>query len=233
MTNGELQVPPHAPDPDSDPSRQQAAPRTPADIKLAIYESGVLVPQTLAEREALALGVPLAARICADPTLLERGATTAAAWIAVGGTEVTRSLRDWETLCRAGDVDSVQWALLALTVYAAEMRASMPLVDLLDNAEAAAIHARVRSEKAPSQVPIAVWREIAEIVDTHLTPVELLSMCMSPSRMLPDATGRIRTVIEALEEGDYGPVLAMLRWVTTSADDGAPRIANRPEMTND
>lgn len=76
-------------------------------------------------------------------------------------------------------------------------------------------------------VPLSVWHELAPLVDDHFTPIMLLSMSMRPQPMLTDATGRERTVFEALEAGDYEPVLAMFRWLAIPPDADAPRIADR------
>ena len=204
--------------------------RTPTEIVRAIRESPIHRPQTLEERERLAFGLTLSEHIYADPTILEHGAATAAQWIGEGGPDVPRSVRDWEVLCRSGDIDSVQWALLTFSEYADEMRASLPFVGIVADAEAAAIRARVRAEKSPPQIPLAVWSEIAQIVDGHFGPVEFLAMCMYPHRMLTDAAGLERTVIEMLEAGDFEPVYTMLRWITTPPDADAPRLADQLRM---
>ena len=69
-----------------------------------------------------------------------------------------------------------------------------------------------------------MWLELVPLVDPHFTPIMLLSMSMQPNRMLTDATGRERTVIETLEAGDYEAVLAMFRWHAIPRDVDAPRI---------
>lgn len=74
-----------APDPDGDSSRQQYVPRTPADIVYAMRESLMLRPRTIEERERSVVGPALSVRLCANPTLLERGA---ARWILKGRTTV-------------------------------------------------------------------------------------------------------------------------------------------------
>ena len=186
----------------SDPSM----PRTPADIARAMRESLTLRPRTMEERERSAVGAALSVHLCADPTLLERGAATPARWIAEQGTSVPPSLRDWQVLCLAGDMDSVLSVLHVWTEYADAMRASHPFVDILNETEMAAIQARVRAEKSPPQIPLAVWTEIARIVDTYFSPVELLAMAMYPQPLLTDASGREHTVVEMLEAGNYEPV---------------------------
>ena len=49
-------------------------------------------------------------------------------------------------------------------------------------------------------------------------------MCMSRQPMLPEATGRERMVVEALDGGNKQQVLATLRWATTYGGAGAPDL---------
>lgn len=76
-----------------------ARPRMPADTVRAIRESPAFAPRTMHGQQRVAFGVALAADICANPALLERGVTTAARWMAEGNVYVPRSpARLWRVL---------------------------------------------------------------------------------------------------------------------------------------
>ena len=129
--------------------------RAPADIARAIRESAAFTPETLHERQRVGFGVALAAQLCATPALLERGVTTAMRWIGDGNAHVPRSLRGWQVLCTAGDVDTVLLALEAMTEYADELRVSHPLVGILDDGDVAVISARARGEEPARAMGLA------------------------------------------------------------------------------
>ena len=92
-----------------------------------------------------------------------------------------------------------------------------------------------RGTVKPSAMTRADWVRLSDeatIAWWELT-LEFLSLCMQPQQMLLDATGRVRTVVEAVEEGGYEPVLAFVRWMTTPPDADAPRRTDRRGMTAD
>lgn len=108
-----------------------------------------------------AVGAALSVYLCADPTLLERGAATATQWIAEQGATVPPSVRDWQVLCLAGDMDSLLSVLHVWTVYADAMRASPPFVVAKNNAAPSALRAESACHAAralrPSRASHSIW----------------------------------------------------------------------------
>lgn len=113
----------------------------------------------------------------------------------------------------------------AMTEYADELRVSLPLVGILDDGDVTVIRALAPAEPPGLRILLAVWHEIARLVGRRFGPVELLAMCATRQLMLTSVEGRERTVVAALEAGDFKSVYALFQWMTTDTDVDAPRIA--------
>lgn len=79
--------------------------------------------------------------------------------------------------------------------------------------------------------PYEVIRQINDIVGARLSPEELVGLLASPQAMLVGSDGTNSSPFAAIAAGEVEGVLALVRWVVTPADEGAPAVAGTSQAT--
>ena len=70
--------------------------------------------------------------------------------------------------------------------------------------------------------------DVTALLGKQMTAEELVALLVTPQDMLATSKASSRTMLQAMADGAAEQALAVARWVSTPADEGAPLLKTKP-----